>query len=254
MNKDNMPGLSPLWLLMLTLALGTTIVVLMPVAIATGDSIKTQDWIGFAGSVLSGAMTLLAGMAAWFAVKNQIAADKDIARLDQTEAWEVVKDDLGDVADRINVFWMSVDHALERAKNDDVQLWRYGNVSEYYHQLPDQIEIQRLERAGELVGLKRGRRIASLANILKELDKKAANFCEGPKNGQRPLVWKASRAPSLRLMLTIFAKEAALLDPSLPQAFQGRVRSELDPLTRRARLEQSWRETLENEQWIERRH
>jgi hypothetical protein len=254
MNKVDMPGLSPLWLVILAMTLGTTIVVLMPAAIATGDQIKTQDWIAFAGNVLSGAMTLLAGTMAWFAVQKQISADKEIARLDQTEAWEVVKDDLGDIVSRINVFWMSVDHALERAKNEDAQFWRFDNISEYYHQLPDRAEIERLERAAELVGLKRGRRIGSLANILKELDTKVANFCQGPRNGQKPLIWKTNRAPSLRLMLTIFAKEMALLDPNLSQAFQGRVRSGLDPLTRGARLEQSWRETLENEEWVERRH
>jgi hypothetical protein len=55
MDRDNLPGLSPLWLISLALVLGTAIVVLIPVSISGGDAIKASDWIGFAGSVVSGA-------------------------------------------------------------------------------------------------------------------------------------------------------------------------------------------------------
>jgi hypothetical protein len=73
----NLPGLSPLWLISLAMALGILIVVMLPVSIATGDKIKSSDWIGFAGSVLAGAITLLAALIAWFAVQRQIAAQED---------------------------------------------------------------------------------------------------------------------------------------------------------------------------------
>jgi hypothetical protein len=59
MTKSNIPGLSPLWLIMLALALGVLIVVMIPVSIAGGDAIRWSDWIGFAAGVVSGAMTLL---------------------------------------------------------------------------------------------------------------------------------------------------------------------------------------------------
>lgn len=78
MNK-NLPGLSPLWLISLSLVLGTVIVVLLPVAIATGDPIKASDWVGFAGSVVGGAMTVIAALVAWFAVQKQISAQQLIA-------------------------------------------------------------------------------------------------------------------------------------------------------------------------------
>lgn len=77
MKSGNLPGLSPLWLIMLAMVLGTFIVVVVPVSIATGDNIKSSDWIGFSGSVLAGAITLLAAVLAWFAVPRQINAQED---------------------------------------------------------------------------------------------------------------------------------------------------------------------------------
>jgi hypothetical protein len=77
MKNSNLPGLSPLWLISLAMVLGTLIVVMLPVSIATGDNIKSSDWIGFSGSVLSGAITLLAAVLAWFAVQRQIGAQED---------------------------------------------------------------------------------------------------------------------------------------------------------------------------------
>jgi protein-S-isoprenylcysteine O-methyltransferase Ste14 len=75
MKNSNLPGLSPLWLISLALVLGTLIAVLIPISIAT--SIKPSDWIGFAGSVVAGAITLLAAILAWFAVQRQITAQEE---------------------------------------------------------------------------------------------------------------------------------------------------------------------------------
>jgi hypothetical protein len=77
MKNGNLPGLSPLWLISLALVLGTIIVVLIPVSIATGDKMKSSDWIGFAGSIAAGAMTLIAATLAWFAVQRQIKSQED---------------------------------------------------------------------------------------------------------------------------------------------------------------------------------
>jgi hypothetical protein len=77
MKNDNLPGLSPLWLISLAMALGTLIVVLIPISVATSENIKSSDWIGFAGSVIAGAIALLAAILAWFAVRRQIAAGED---------------------------------------------------------------------------------------------------------------------------------------------------------------------------------
>ena len=75
MGKNNLPDLSLLW--PISLVLGAVIIVLIPVFI--GASIKSSDWIGFAGNVVAGTMTLVAAMVAWVAVQKQIAIQKKIA-------------------------------------------------------------------------------------------------------------------------------------------------------------------------------
>lgn len=100
---------------MLALVLGVLIVVMIPVSIAGGDAIRWSDWIGFAAGVVSGAMTLLATATAWFAVQRQIAAQKEIASLTETETCEIMR---GELVYRINVFWMSVD---QPAKNESIR-------------------------------------------------------------------------------------------------------------------------------------
>jgi len=77
MKNSNLPGLSPLWLISLALVLGTIIVTAIPGSIATGENIKSSDWIGFAGSVVAGGMTLFAATLAWFAVQRQIKAQDE---------------------------------------------------------------------------------------------------------------------------------------------------------------------------------
>lgn len=79
MGQNNSSGLSPVWLIALAMVLGTTIVVLLPASIASGDPIKASDWIGFAGNVVAGVMTVIAALIAWVAVQKQIGAQQKIA-------------------------------------------------------------------------------------------------------------------------------------------------------------------------------
>jgi len=59
MRDNNLPGLSPIWLIGLALVLGTTITVLVPVTFPGGDKLTPASWLGFAGSVLGGSITML---------------------------------------------------------------------------------------------------------------------------------------------------------------------------------------------------
>jgi hypothetical protein len=63
--------------------------VLIPVSIASGDKIKSNDWIGFAGSVTAGAMTLIAAIIAWSAVQAQIAEQRGAAEKQRRDLAEI---------------------------------------------------------------------------------------------------------------------------------------------------------------------
>jgi hypothetical protein len=208
MTKSNIPGLSPLWLIMLALVLGVLFVVMIPVSIAGGDAIRRSDWIGFAAGVVSGAMTLLAAATAWFAVQRQIAAQKEIASLTETETCEIMRGDLIELVYRINVFWMSVDHALKPAKNESIRAWRQTSVIEYFYELPNAIEIEQLEKCAASLGAQKRRGLLVLIFILKELRRKAEHFAGGPKQpGKNPVKWRGGRLAVLRTMLTIIDQD-----------------------------------------------
>jgi uncharacterized membrane protein len=114
MDKNNLPGLSPLWLISLGLVLGSVIVVMIPVSISTGKTIKSSDWIGFAGNVVAGAMTLIAAIIAWFAVQRQIKAQ---------EQAEVREREL-QTTDIARILYAELAHLVARCCFDSEKPWK----------------------------------------------------------------------------------------------------------------------------------
>jgi len=60
MDKNNLPGLSPLWLLLLALVLGTFLATALPLVVLTKE-VMPADWLGFSGSIIGGGCTIAAG-------------------------------------------------------------------------------------------------------------------------------------------------------------------------------------------------
>ena len=114
MSKHNLPGLSPLWLISLSLVLGCWIVVSIPASIATGEAIKSSDWIGFGGNVVAGAMTLTAGIIAWFSVKGQIEAQEIAHARAQAEL----------TTDLASILYAELAHLLARCCFDSESPWK----------------------------------------------------------------------------------------------------------------------------------
>jgi hypothetical protein len=80
MEKNNLPGLSPLWLISLAMVLGVLILMAVPL-ILSREAIHSSDWIGFAGSIFVGGIALLAAIIAWRAVQSQISVQNRIAEI-----------------------------------------------------------------------------------------------------------------------------------------------------------------------------
>jgi hypothetical protein len=80
MNKDNLPGLSPLWLISLAMTLGILLILVVPLII-TKEAIHPSDWIGFAGNIVAGAVALIAAIIAWRSVQAQISVQSRIAEI-----------------------------------------------------------------------------------------------------------------------------------------------------------------------------
>jgi hypothetical protein len=70
MDRNNLPGLSPLWLMSLAMVLGVFVTVVVP-AIISVETVRAADWIGFAGSVLVAAVAAIAIHYAWRGIVMQ---------------------------------------------------------------------------------------------------------------------------------------------------------------------------------------
>jgi hypothetical protein len=71
MENDNLPGLSPLWLILLATLLGAFLP-FMVAATTSADQIKPADWIGFSGSVLTTGVAAAAIYYAWKGIIRQL--------------------------------------------------------------------------------------------------------------------------------------------------------------------------------------
>jgi hypothetical protein len=82
---NQLPGLTPIWLLIFALVLGLLVTILGPIVVAP-DPVKLSDWLGFAGSFAGAMVTLIAAAIAWRAVQNQIhQAESAMIRTRQSE-------------------------------------------------------------------------------------------------------------------------------------------------------------------------
>jgi hypothetical protein len=79
MEKNNLPGLSPLWLILLALVLGSFIATALPLIVLTKD-VLPADWLGFSGGIIGSGCTIGAGWMAYSAVQEQIEIAKQEAK------------------------------------------------------------------------------------------------------------------------------------------------------------------------------
>jgi hypothetical protein len=79
MEKNNLPGLSPLWLILLALVLGSFLATALPLIVLSKD-VLPADWLGFSGGIIGSACTIGAGWLAYSAVQEQIEIAKREAK------------------------------------------------------------------------------------------------------------------------------------------------------------------------------
>jgi hypothetical protein len=79
MDKNNLPGLCPLWLISLALVLGAFLATVLPLVVLTRD-VVLADWLGFSGGIVGAGCTIFAGWLAYSAVQVQIEDYRDAAR------------------------------------------------------------------------------------------------------------------------------------------------------------------------------
>jgi hypothetical protein len=100
MDKNNLPGLSPLWLMSLALVLGVFLATALPLIVLT-KGVATSDWLGFSGGIIGAACTIFAGWLAYSAVQVQIRDYREAARRNTFEALDRKCIDIAEDVDRL---------------------------------------------------------------------------------------------------------------------------------------------------------
>jgi hypothetical protein len=233
MNSNNLSGLTPIWLISLALILGTAIVVMIPAAISEGDAIKASDWIGFSGNVVAGAMTLIAGVIAWFAVQRQIAVAREVAFAKEGEVWTVLRDDLENVVTSVDFAWKNLDRAMMQTENIVRAEWRKRQAVVSMRVLPKENQIKRLETFSEGLGPIKRRQLAlvfydlnQIALLGKQLQT-TANENKGDEDETGFLTSDifGSDMGILQIFMTNFCRHLKPLDVRLAQGLSDRHQS-----------------------------
>ncbi|WP_316195934.1 MULTISPECIES: hypothetical protein [unclassified Bradyrhizobium] len=84
MERNNLPGLTPVWIIALATVLAAFLSAGVPFIFK--DDIRPADWLGFAGNIIVAGVALIAAVIAWRAVQAQIAAPDEARVKAQAEA------------------------------------------------------------------------------------------------------------------------------------------------------------------------
>lgn len=122
--KDETRLLSVLVAIYLLTIFAALLGIYAPILVQLVKNGVNQEWLGFAGNIIAGLMTIGAAVAAWIAIQKQIASAERIAARSQQDAFEAVSADLRDYCEWVNEIWRAVDYGLARNLEARMQIDR----------------------------------------------------------------------------------------------------------------------------------
>lgn len=85
--------------------------------IAAAKAGINQEWLGFAGSVLGGLMTIIAGAVAWIAAQRTIEANQTLSERRERNTYAVIQQELKPRVEMFVRYWRIIQKA-SRSSND----------------------------------------------------------------------------------------------------------------------------------------
>ena len=107
-------------------------------------SAQPADWLGFAGNLLAGLMTLSAAGVAYLAVRMQVRSDQEIASRGHHQAMRAIKNLLRPLFECLDVLRTVFDETLAFVGTDEEQLTRTTWLRGYHYTLPPETIIAQL--------------------------------------------------------------------------------------------------------------
>jgi hypothetical protein len=231
------------WSMLLLLLLLTAIVYLALAGAEVGMllnnnashcDLKFPKWFGcvlanhenLAGGLIGAFGTILAGLGAWVAVQNQIAADREIANRSDTEASAVVREEIKDLCELLNEFWRAADFVLLPNLTDDIRQERcrfFGMTVEAYQN----VSLDSLDAALAALSIARQRAFANVIQHLRALDRHILAITNIDQQTQVDL----SQIRLIWIHLSSFETALSKYDLTLARIFKGRRKASIESRT-----------------------
>lgn len=210
---------------------------------------SASEWLGFAGNLFGGVMTLAVGFAAWIAVRHQINAAQKVATLKEDEAWEVFEADLGLYIPFIDLVWKNVDRAIEAHPDLARKAWRERAAKQSMRMLLTAPQIDALEALTAPLSATKRRQATNVIFNLREIAILASTTIKtinspAPTSLERML---GSDIGLMHIWLTTFARHLKVLAPKMAEIFANRQHSSIPELQSKERANQLWLNTERDE-------
>ena len=182
------------------------------------------DWLGFLGSVLAGAMTLIGAVIAWFAVQRTIVAQRQLATEERDDLLVAINEELADIFHMINTVWRSVERALTPDPNEKIRNRRFGNAKETFRMIPPLPRIDRIWQSSEGLQPTVRQRLGSVLQCMRFLAHSASRIFEGADENMDRADWERQNFEYFCQNASYLLEALQAFDKSLANIFDGRVK------------------------------
>lgn len=193
-------------------------------------SAQPSDWLGFAGNVLAGAMTLCAAGVAWLAVRMQVKSDQDVASRSHQQGMKAIKQSLRPFLECLDVLRTVFDETLKFAGTDEEKLSRTTWLQSYHYTLPPPTIVDDIR--GNEVSIDRDR-VAALENVLLRINnfyRLTTKYSEQTDRADE-LRWRIDDIRLMRLQIALLQDAVEKFEPGWVKYFGKHSKIKLDHST-----------------------
>ena len=209
-----------------------------------------SDWIGFAGSIVGAAMTIVAALVAWWAVDRQIRITKEIAGRDRLELRSIFLQDFEQYCPAIALVWRAVNRALLIDESAAVEKARQDTVLIFLNYLPQLQQIESLNNKAHALSPLDEQRMSQIIWAYKELWRLVEPFAKTPETAIKKRV---AYMKSMQFWLSFLASAIESFDPKFARIFEGFDRRPINPHAVIAYYKQEWEAALTEEEMARRK-
>ena len=190
-------------------------------------SAQPSDWLGFAGNVLAGAMTLCAAGVAWLAVRMQVRNDQDVASRGHQLGMSAIKQSLRPLLECLDVLRTVFDETLSFVGTEEEKLSRTTWLQSFHYTLPPPTITNDIRENAASIDRDR---VAALENVLLRIAnfyRLTTKYSEQTERADE-LNWRMHDIQLMRLQIALLQDAVEKFEPSWVEYFGEHSKIELD--------------------------